>query len=168
MDTRVDAADRGDSSPTFRSRGTSMATSSNLLSRTGRILALAAVVALAGCVSAPVATIEQPDLTALAAPYAARLQALGVSRIEIPGPGGAYVSVETPYGFFEFRYRNDLAPAPLVVIAGNNTAIVRADHYAPAELAQYRAAIAWVVPEALRLAPRNEANMRALQAGSGR
>jgi hypothetical protein len=131
-------------------------------------MAIAAVVALASCVSAPVATIEQPDLTKLAQPYAARLAALGVSRIETPGPGGAYVSVGTPYGYFEFRYRPDLPPAPFVLIPHDNTAIVRSDAYTPAELAQYRAAIDSVVPEVLRLAPRNEANMRALQAGSGR
>ena len=136
-----------------------------------KIVRLAMVVAagiLASCASAPVATSEQPDLTALAQPYAARLAALGVSRIETPGPGGAYVSVGTPYGFFEFRYRQDLGPAPFVLLARDNTAIVRSNEYTPAELAQYRAAIDSVVPEVLRVAPRNEANMRALQAGSGR
>jgi hypothetical protein len=49
-----------------------------------------------------------------------------------------------------------------------NTAIIRSNAYTPAELAQCRAAINSVVPEVLRVAPRNEANMRALQAGSGR
>jgi hypothetical protein len=153
----MDTMHRGDGTPTFRSHG-----------GRGRTTALAAVFALASCVSAPVATIEQPDLTALAQPYAARLTALGVSRIETPGPGGEYVSVGTPYGFFEFRYRQDLPPAPFVLIPGDKTAIVRSDAYTPAKLAQYRAAIDSVVPEVLRVAPRNEANMRALQAGSGR
>jgi hypothetical protein len=163
MDSSVNAMHRGDPH-----RRKSLGTSSITLSKTGRIMALAAVAALASCATMPVATVEQPDLTVLAAPYAARLTALGVSRIETPGPGGAYVSVGTPYGFFEFRYRNDLAPAPFVIIPADNTAIVRSNNYAPAELARYRAAIAWVVPEVLRLAPRNEANMRALQVGSGR
>ena len=91
-----------------------------------------------------------------------------MSRIETPGPGGDYVSVGTQYGFFEFHYRNDLSPAPFVLIPDDNTAIVRSNTYAPTQLAQYRAAMDWVVPEALRLAPRNEAAMHALQTGSGR
>ena len=131
-------------------------------------LALAIAMFLASCASVPEATIEQPDLTALAQAYAAQLAALGVSRVETPGPGGAYVGVGTPYGFFEFRYRQELAPAPFVLIPGDKTAIVRSDAYTPAKLAQYRAAIDSVVPEVLRVAPRNEANMHALQAGSGR
>lgn len=102
----------------------------------GLLEMVAAAGILASCVSAPVATIEQPDLTALAQPYAARLAALDVSRIETPGPGGAYVSVGTPYGFFEFRYRQDLGPVPFVLLARDNTAIVRSDDYTPADIAQ--------------------------------
>jgi hypothetical protein len=139
------------------------------MSKLGRIVALAAAGVLASCVTTPTETIEQPDLAALAQPYAARLQAVGVSRIETPGVGGAqFVSVQTPYGYFDIRYREGMAPAPFVLIARGNTAFVRSDSYVPAQLPQYREAIDWVVPEVLRVAPRNEAELRMVQAGSGR
>ena len=143
--------------------------SSNVFSKLGGIVALAAAGVLASCVTTPAETIEQPNLAALAQPYAARLMAVGVSRIETPGVGGSQlVGVETTYGYFYIRYREGLASAPFVLIAHDNTASVRSDTYVPAQLPQYREAINWVVPEVLRVAPRNEAELRAVQEGSGR
>ena len=143
--------------------------SSNVFSKLGAIVALAAAGVLASCATTPTETIEQPDLAALAQPYVARLLATGVSRIETPGVAGAHlVGVETPYGYFYIRYREGLASAPFVLIARDNTASVRSDTYVPAQLPQYREAINWVVPEVLRVAPSNEAELWALQHGSGR
>ena len=144
--------------------------SSNVLSKLSRIAALATAGVLASCVTAtPTETIEQPDLAALAQPYVARLLAAGVSRIETPrGSGGHFVGVETSYGYFYIRYRESLAAAPFELIADDNAVVVRADTYVPAQLPQYREAINWVVPEVLRVAPRNEAELRTVQEGSGR
>ena len=127
-------------------------------------LALAIAMFLASCASVPEATIEQPDLTALVQPYAARLAAEGVSRIEVPA-GGGYVSVGTPYGFFEIRDSGDGAPAPFVVVS-DDSARVLSNTYRPVDLSKYRAAIDRVVPEVLRLAPRNEAAIHELQTAS--
>ena len=127
--------------------------------------ALALVTILASCASVPQATIEQPELTALVQPYASRLAAEGVSRIEAPGAGGSYVSVETPYGFFDIRDRGDAAPAPFVVVY-DDSARVLSNSYTPADLEKYRAAIDRIVPEVLRVAPRNEAAIHELQAAS--
>ena len=140
----------------------------NATSKLGRIVTLAVAGVLASCATTSTETIEQPDLAALAQPYAARLQAVGVSRIETPVGGNQFVSVQTPYGYFDIRYREGLAPAPFLLIARGNTASVRSDTYVPAQLPQYREAINWVVPEVLRVAPRREAELRAWQVGSGR
>jgi hypothetical protein len=126
---------------------------------------LAIATVLASCAGVPEATIEQPDLTALVQPYAARLAAEGVSRIEAPGAGGGYISVGTPYGFFEIRDRGDLAPGPFVVVSDDSTRVL-SNTYTPADLPKYRAAIDWVVPEVLRAAPSNEAAMRQLHTAS--
>jgi hypothetical protein len=135
------------------------------VSKLGRGAALAIAIVVASCASVPEATIEQPDLTALVQPYAARLVAEGVSRIEAPGAAGGYISVGTPYGFFDIRDRGDLAPAPYVVVSDESTRVL-SNTYTPADLAKYRAAIDWVVPEVLRVAPRNEAAMHQLQMAS--
>jgi hypothetical protein len=138
-------------------------------SRFAGIIVVASAFIVASCATTPAETVVQADLSALVQPYAARLLAAGISRIETPGADGALrVRVETPYGFFDIRYRDGLAPAPLVVIAGDGTAFVRANSYTPAQLPQYKAAIEWAVPEVLRVAPNNMASMRALQQGSER
>lgn len=126
---------------------------------------LAVAALLASCATAPVATIEQPDLTALVQPYAAKLAAEGVSRIETPNVEGGFMSVGTPYGYFEIRYPEGLAPAPFVVVY-DDSARVLANTYTPADYAKYRAAIERVVPEVLRVAPRNEAAIHQLQTAS--
>ena len=141
--------------------------SSSPFSKLGRIVALAAAGVLASCATTHTETIEQPDLAALAQPYAARLQAVGVSRIETPVGGNQFVSVQTPYGYFDIRYREGLAPAPFLLIAHGDAAFVRSDSYVPAQLPQYREAINWVVPEVLRVAPRREAELRAMQVRLG-
>ena len=127
--------------------------------------ALAIATVLASCASVPQATIEQPELTALVQPYAARLAAEGVSRIEAPGAGGGYISVGTTYGFFEIRDQGDVAPAPFVVVSDDSARVLSND-YTPADLARYRAAIDRIVPEVLRVAPRNEAAIHKLQTAS--
>ena len=70
--------------------------SSNRFSKLGCIAALAVAGILASCATTRPETIEQPDLAALAQPYAARLESVGVSRIETPVGGAQFVSVETP------------------------------------------------------------------------
>ena len=143
--------------------------SSNAFAKLGRIAAIAAVGVLSSCVSTATATIEQPDLAALAQPYAARLQAVNVYRIETPRVGGGQlVSVETPDGYFYIRYREGLAPAQFVLTARDNKALVGSDTYVPAQLPRYREAIDWVVPEVLRVAPRKAAELRLIRYGSGR
>jgi hypothetical protein len=140
----------------------------NAFPKLGGIVAFA--VLLASCATTPSETTEQPDLAALAQPYTARLLAAGVSRIEVPNTadGARFVSVETPYGYFYIRYPENLPRAPFLLTARDNTAFVRSDTYAPGQLAQYQEAIDWVVPEVLRAAPRNEAELRLVQQGSGR
>jgi hypothetical protein len=125
------------------------------VSKLGGAAALAIAAVLASCASVPEATIEQRDLTALVQPYATRLTAEGISRIEVPGRGGGYISVGTPYGFFDIRDRGDLPPAPFVVVS-DDSARVLSNTYTPADLPKYRAAIDRIVPEVLRVAPRNE------------
>jgi hypothetical protein len=127
--------------------------------------ALSIAVALASCATVSAPTLEQPALTALVQPYATRLAAEGVSRINVPAAGGGYVSVGTPYGFFEIRAGGDVAPASFVVVY-DDSARVLSDTYKPADLPKYRAAIDRIVPEVLRVAPRNEAAMHELQTAS--
>lgn len=135
------------------------------MSRFGRATTLVMASVLASCASVPQSTIEQPDLTALVQPYATRLAAEGVSRIEAPGAGGGYVRVGTPYGTFDLRDRDDVAPGPFVVVY-DDSARVLSNSYTPADRERYRAAIDRIVPEVLRVAPRNEAAMHELQAAS--
>jgi len=130
---------------------------------TAAAVSLAAV--LAGCATFPEPTHEQPALTALVQPYAARLIAEGVSRIEVPGAAGAYLRVGTPYGFFEVPDQGDVPPAPFVVVS-DDTARVLSDSYAPSDLQKYRAAIDRIVPDVLRVAPRYEAEIHQLQTAS--
>jgi hypothetical protein len=138
-------------------------------SKLSRIAAIAAAGILASCVSTGTATIDQPDLTALAQPYAARLQAANIYRIETPRMGGGQlVSVETPDGYFYIRYREGLASTPFVLTARDNRAMASSDTYVPAQLPQYRETIDWVVPEVLRVAPRKAAELRLIRYGSGR
>ena len=126
-------------------------------------ISLAAV--LAGCATFPEPVHEQPALTALVQPYAARLAAEGVSRIEVPGAAGGNLRVGTPYGFFEIADQGDVAPAPFVVVS-DDSARVLSDSYTPSDLEKYRATIERVVPEVLRVAPQNEQTMHRLQSAS--
>jgi hypothetical protein len=131
--------------------------------------ALAATALLGACATTPSTMTEQPDITALVRPYAGQLEAAGVTRIDSPGVGGAEsLAVQTPYGYFDVRYGAGVAPEPFVLIARNGTVRVLSNTYTPAQYDNYQKALAWAVPEVLRQAPRNEAAMRALQAGSGR
>ena len=125
-------------------------------------LSIAAV--LAGCATIPEPTFEQPELSALVQPYATQLAVEGVSRIEVP-LGGGYISVGTPYGFFEIHGRGDVAPAPFVVVYDDSARVLE-DSYKPADLPKYRDAIDRIVTEVLRVAPRNEAAMHELQTAS--
>jgi hypothetical protein len=133
--------------------------------RAPRVIVVAFTLATAGCATFPEPTFEQRDLSALVQPYATQLAAECVSRIEVPASGGGYISVGTPYGFFEIRGGGDVAPAPFVVVY-DDSARVLSDSYKPADLPKYRATIDRIVPEVLRVAPRNEAAIHELQSAS--
>jgi hypothetical protein len=161
LEERVQQSARQSQAMTFKEK--IMRLSLNAKLSGAAALAIAAVVA--SCASVPEATTEQPDLTALVQPYATRLAAEGVSRIEAPGAGGGHISVGTPYGFFEIRDRGDVAPAPFVVVSDGSTRVL-SNTYTPADLPRYRAAIDRILPEVLRVAPQNEADMHELQTAS--
>lgn len=60
---------------------------------------------------------EQPELTALALPYAQQLQAVGITRVISPG-NGAMVRLETGYGSVYVPYPSASDPRAFVLDIG--------------------------------------------------
>lgn len=128
---------------------------------------LLAACLLASCASNYSPQPGQPDLTQMAEPYAARLRAQNISRVESPPAGGAFVKVMSQLGPFDIRNRPGALPTPFVVVVGASGIVVDSSDYTPPRLAQYKEAIDWTLSEVLRRAPQSEADLRRLQNDSG-
>ena len=113
---------------------------------------LPVVVLLCACTStAPLPGAEQPQLAQLAQPYAAQLQAVGITRIVSPG-SGALVRLETGYGSVYVAYPPRLPPMAFVLDVAPEGLRARAATFNPALDARL---LAELVPEAVRVTQAN-------------
>jgi hypothetical protein len=110
-----------------------------------RVLPLLLLCACASTAQLP--TTDQPELAAAARPYAAQLQAVGITRMISPG-GGATVRLETGYGVVYVAYPSAAPPLAFVLDIGPEGLHASADAFDRAKYAQLFPAL---VPEAVRL-----------------
>jgi hypothetical protein len=120
---------------------------------------------LASCANVPPAASEQRERMLLVQQYAAHLAAKGASRIDAPNAGGRYVMARTPYRLCHMRDRGGDVRSPFVLVYADS-AWVLSNTYRPVHLEKHRAAIDRMVPELLRVVPRNEAAIHELQSAS--
>ena len=107
---------------------------------------------LCACAStAQLPTADQPELAAMAQPYAQQPQAVGVTRMISPG-SGAMVRLDTGYGPVYVRYPLAAAPLAFVLDIGPDGLQASAATFDRAKDGQILAAL---VPEAVRATAAN-------------
>jgi hypothetical protein len=116
------------------------------------MLAKALPLFLCACAStAQLATVDQPELAAIAQPYAQQLQEVGITRVISPG-NGAMVLLETGYGPVYVRYPMAAGPLAFVLEVSPDGLHATAATFDRGKDAQLLAAL---VPEAVQATSAN-------------
>ncbi len=100
---------------------------------------------------APSVKAVQPGLIEVTGPYVNDLYGAGVQKLTAtPGKGGKSIEVHSPWGNIYFDWPKDVKPVAFTIETAKNGGVqISAPGFTEANKADYRAAIAAVVPMAI-------------------
>jgi len=113
---------------------------------------------------APVPARTQPTLATIAQPYADEVLRAGISSVMVYG-NGARVRMATRFGEVYFRYPAGLPPTAFALYVDASGVEVDSDTFDAGNAAQYEAALAAILPQAIQRATAN--NTQQMQQGLG-